>query len=245
MEGKILDYNSQSQMGLIRGNDGNRYEFSAEEYRSQAEIRVGQTVDFEVDGKKATGVYLLKGNVATLAGAATESLSGITNSEAMSKLTQTAGSLVGQENVDKVTRALQGGIQNLPGVVVSGVAVLTLFLPSVLQIFNTPTGLISGGIGILSFLLLLGLGYLFYTGAKRTYTKILAGVTAGLMWMGLYGLLDPLRKAEEVMETARSFGAPVSEPSFFDFAQFGFYAVVAATFALLFLAFVGSYKEKA
>jgi hypothetical protein len=217
VEGKILDYNSQSRQGLIRGNDGNRYEFSADEYRSQAEIRIGQAVDFEVDGKRAVGVYLL-----------------------MNKLTQTAGSLVGQENVEKVTQALQGGVQNLPGVVVSGVTILTLFFPVV----ETNLSLIGGGIGVLSLLLLLGLGYLFYTGAKRRYTKILAGITGGLLIVGLYGLLAPLRKAEQYLGIARGLGVSVPSLSFFDFVQFGFYAVVVATIALLFLAFVGSYKSR-
>ena len=64
MEGKILDYNSETKQGLIKSSDGNRYEFVAEEYRSQTEIKIGQNVDFQAEADKATAIYLLKGELA-------------------------------------------------------------------------------------------------------------------------------------------------------------------------------------
>jgi hypothetical protein len=49
MEGIILDYSSETEIGIIRGNDAVRYEFTASEYRSKSTITVGQTVDFDID----------------------------------------------------------------------------------------------------------------------------------------------------------------------------------------------------
>lgn len=56
MEGKILDYSIEAEIGIIRGNDGVRYEFFASEYRSAQPITVGQTVDFDVDPNSNTTV---------------------------------------------------------------------------------------------------------------------------------------------------------------------------------------------
>jgi hypothetical protein len=54
MEGKILDYSIESEIGIIRGNDGIRYEFSASDYRSPSPIIVGQTVDFDLNPETNT-----------------------------------------------------------------------------------------------------------------------------------------------------------------------------------------------
>lgn len=60
MEGKILDYSIEAEIGIIRGNDGVRYEFFANEYRSTQPITVGQTVDFDVDSSnKASSIYIV------------------------------------------------------------------------------------------------------------------------------------------------------------------------------------------
>jgi hypothetical protein len=252
MEGKILDYNAEQQNGLIRGNDENRYEFNASEFRSQEPIRIGQTVDFKIDGENALDIYLLKGN--NLASAASETISGFANEENISKLSQKAREIIRQ--------SIQGDNHNPLGVDASALAIITLFLPLVKQINNSKNHLINDGIGIISLFLLLALGYLFYTGGKRVQTKVLTGIISGLLLSGIYDMFEPMRDIWKQEEAARRYLktesgkfvgglAQAIDPSytppntgFFDVAKFGFFAVILAIIALLFLAFMGSYKEK-
>ncbi|MDB9307329.1 hypothetical protein PN471_01375 [Aphanizomenon sp. CS-733/32] len=245
MEGKILDYNAQQQKGLIRGNDENRYEFNASEFRSQEPIRIGQTVHFKIDGENALDIYLLKGN---------NLISVITNEENISKLSQKAREIISQ--------SIQGDNHNPLGVGASALAIITLFLPLVKQINNSKNHLINDAIGIISLFLLLALGYLFYTGAKRIQTRVLTGIISGLLLSGIYDMFEPMRDIWKQEEAARRYLktdsgkfvgglAQAIDPSytppntgFFDVAKFGFFAVILAIIALLFLAFMGSYKEK-
>ena len=58
MKGKILDYSIQNSSGIISGEDGNRYEFTNEEWKSDKAPKTNQKVDFEADDKIAKGIYL-------------------------------------------------------------------------------------------------------------------------------------------------------------------------------------------
>ncbi|MCM0592303.1 MAG: hypothetical protein KA716_19690 [Gloeotrichia echinulata DEX184] len=62
MKGTILNYSSDTRTGLILGINEIRYEFSANEYRSESEINIGQTVDFEIDADNntVTAIYALQ-----------------------------------------------------------------------------------------------------------------------------------------------------------------------------------------
>jgi hypothetical protein len=61
MKGKILDYNTETGIGIISGNDGIRYEFLGSEYLSPSPITAGQTVDFEVDPtiNEVSSIYVI------------------------------------------------------------------------------------------------------------------------------------------------------------------------------------------
>lgn len=112
MEGKILDYNSETKQGLIKSTDGNRYEFVAEEYRSQAEIKIGQNVDFQAEAdNRATAIYLIKnelvGKAASAASAAAESFGKFINKENVDKLAQSAKSLADSEGVSKSAQSVK------------------------------------------------------------------------------------------------------------------------------------------
>jgi len=255
MEGKILDYNAEQQKGLIRGYNENRYEFNASEFRSQEPIRIGQTVDFKIDGDNALDIYLLKGN--NLAAAASETISGFANEENISKLNQKAREIISQ--------SIQRQNHNPLGVGASTLAIITLFLPSIKQINNSKTHLIDDGIGIISLFLLLALAYLFYTGGKRVQTKVLTGIISGLLLSGIYDMFQRARDLLKQEQAAQIYVSPnevwgwpwysssyrAINPSytppntgFFDIAKFGFFAVILTIIALLFLAFISSYKEK-
>ena len=57
MKGKILDYNIQNSTGIISGDDGQRYNFTNGEWKSDKSPTVNQKVDFEIDEKNAKGIY--------------------------------------------------------------------------------------------------------------------------------------------------------------------------------------------
>lgn len=58
MKGKVLDFNLQLGEGIISGNDGERYSFVSEEWKS-TDTRPAKDVevDFVIEDGKATGIY--------------------------------------------------------------------------------------------------------------------------------------------------------------------------------------------
>lgn len=60
--GRVLEFNVAASSGLISGNDGMRYAFSAQEWRSHGVLpQPGVQVDFETDGKSAFGIFAITG----------------------------------------------------------------------------------------------------------------------------------------------------------------------------------------
>ncbi|HVZ29636.1 MAG TPA: TM2 domain-containing protein [Asticcacaulis sp.] len=58
MRGKVLSFNGST--GLISGDDGQRYTFSASDLMGDtAYVPAGSTVDFEGDGGVATSIYVI------------------------------------------------------------------------------------------------------------------------------------------------------------------------------------------
>ena len=60
MKGKILDYSIQKSEGIISSDDGQRYNFSSSEWKSDKSPSANQIVDFKIDGENATEIYLDK-----------------------------------------------------------------------------------------------------------------------------------------------------------------------------------------
>jgi len=60
MRGILIHYNAQSEQGLIRAEDGNRYAFYKQDWQSERRPSVNDEVDFEIDGTVAYDIYLLK-----------------------------------------------------------------------------------------------------------------------------------------------------------------------------------------
>ena len=80
MKGKILDYSIQNSSGIISGEDGNRYEFSNTEWKSDKAPKTNQKVDFEADNKIAKGIYLESSNLDSDADAIKSKFSNVTDS---------------------------------------------------------------------------------------------------------------------------------------------------------------------
>ena len=58
MKGRILDFSIQNSSGVISGDDGERYNFVASEWKSEKSPTNNQIVDFKVEGENAVGIYL-------------------------------------------------------------------------------------------------------------------------------------------------------------------------------------------
>ncbi len=63
MKGKILDFSIQSNSGIITGDDGNRYNFSGSEWKSETPPTTGLRVDFEAEEKLALGIYVIQNDL--------------------------------------------------------------------------------------------------------------------------------------------------------------------------------------
>lgn len=62
MKGTILNFNPASREGVISGEDGNRYSFDAQEWKSAVAPAAGSQVDFSVSGATATAIYQVSSN---------------------------------------------------------------------------------------------------------------------------------------------------------------------------------------
>ncbi|WP_104961369.1 TM2 domain-containing protein [Pseudomonas sp. XWY-1] len=62
MKGTILNFNPASREGMISGEDGNRYSFDAQEWKSAVAPASGSQVDFTVSGATATAIYQVSSN---------------------------------------------------------------------------------------------------------------------------------------------------------------------------------------
>ena len=58
MKGRLLDFSIQENLGIISGDDGNRYSFAGSEWRATGTPSTGMVVDFEARGSEAVAVYL-------------------------------------------------------------------------------------------------------------------------------------------------------------------------------------------
>ena len=68
MKGQLLAFTVQQSEGYISGEDGNRYKFSAAEWKHPSAPTVGQTVDFVVANGIATEVFVVEAAPSAAAG---------------------------------------------------------------------------------------------------------------------------------------------------------------------------------
>lgn len=58
MKGKILSFDTTSRNGIISGDDGNRYNFVVDQWKSAVLPKGGSRVDFSAAGGLAEAIYL-------------------------------------------------------------------------------------------------------------------------------------------------------------------------------------------
>lgn len=63
MEGVILDFNLESRTGVVRCNQGTRYSFTLDEWKSSDLPRPGERVDFVPSADQASNLYRLQTQV--------------------------------------------------------------------------------------------------------------------------------------------------------------------------------------
>lgn len=181
MKGKILDYNFQDSKGIISGDDGNRYYFENSEWKGSVNPKIGQVVDFEINGQNAKGIYLVKTSV---------SFDGVAD-----KL----GDLNAQEKVDvvkdKLSTIKNNGIQNKFGFIVSIILAIFMFIPVARVNFgfgSIEASVIDGSLGYLAFLGVLVSAFLFYTGGKQIFTKIATGIVTLIVLLFLKDIVSTI-----------------------------------------------------
>lgn len=57
MQGQIIDFNADGNVGIISAADGGRYNFSSAEWRGRSAPTVGTTVDFAAEDGQARSIY--------------------------------------------------------------------------------------------------------------------------------------------------------------------------------------------
>ena len=57
MKGRVLDFSVQTNAGVIAADDGSRYSFTGDSWRLPTPPQVGVRVDFNPEGRAATGIY--------------------------------------------------------------------------------------------------------------------------------------------------------------------------------------------
>lgn len=63
MKGKILDFNEELKIGQILGQDGNRYKFNFEEWKSKNKnLEIDSEVDFIAKDNIANEIFSLNNN---------------------------------------------------------------------------------------------------------------------------------------------------------------------------------------
>ena len=61
MKGKILGFDAAGGTGAISGEDGQRYNFTAADFKSPAPAKAGDNVDFAAEGSNAKEIYVTAG----------------------------------------------------------------------------------------------------------------------------------------------------------------------------------------
>lgn len=222
MEGTVLDFNEHDNKGFIRGDDGKRYTFSREEFKSSSKITAGQKVDFETNGDEATGIFVL-------------SAPGMNFDGVKDKFTE----LSNNSNLKEVSNSFKGGIQNKFGLFLTFATLIALFLP----FFNVPY---VGTISIIDsewgkFLLVntLVIGALYYTGFSHSLTKIAVAVLSAVLFIFLYDVVQDINDANQIFGRKRNSGV-----SFFDWLQIGFFISLSSTMLMLFSVFTLKFKTR-
>ena len=151
MLGQILDFSIQTNSGIIRGDDGNRYQFAGSEWKDTVNPNRGMQVDFEVEGSDALGIYRAPGS----AGGGTD-LSSLLGSEKNRIVAGVLALVLGWVGAHKWYLGLYkpAKLQTIGG---ASAFILTLIIPAALS-FSYFTIILAGIFGVIGWLCWTALG---------------------------------------------------------------------------------------
>ena len=82
MRGKVLSYQDLEGTGIISGDDGKRYSFVRGDLQDGVRtVRIGADVDFQIDGDKASGIYVMGGAGSAAADSLNEAVEAFSSGE--------------------------------------------------------------------------------------------------------------------------------------------------------------------
>lgn len=227
MKGKILDYSIQESKGLISGDDGNRYEFVNNEWKEDKAPAKNQIVDFETDGNKAIGIYLVSSQA-------------FNTDNMKEKMSQIGNSDTLKNAQSNITETYKAGIQNKFGFFVSIILAFALFLPVIQIPFLGSASLIDGGWGKFSLLVVIAIAILFYSGMKHLFVKVATGIFAFIIFIQFYDLFSSLYDGGQMLNAF----SRKKDVNLFGLLEFGTFVIIPATLILLFASFKKTYTEK-
>ncbi|WP_019676383.1 hypothetical protein [Arsukibacterium perlucidum] len=221
MEGTVLHYDDTTKTGIIKNDSGDRYDFGSADWKSGGNPRIGDKVDFVASDKVASDIFIIKSTVQLNMGNVTDKLAGFQSSD------------VGQ----KISALFTHGVHNKLGFFASLAVLISLFFSVVEVPLYGSVSLIAGATGKLTFLLLIVLAILFYGGATKLYTRVLAGVALTLLFLQYYNMVSDL------MELFRYGRVGRNTPNIFALFQFGALINIIASVVLFVAAFFRPYRN--
>ena len=223
MEGTVLHFDESTKKGVVRSENGDRYDFTDGDWKSSGTPRAGAKVDFVAKDNFASEIYVISST----------SISG--------KLSEFQAS----ELWLKISALLGNGMHNKFGIIAAVAVLVSLFFPVIEIPFLGKGSLINGGTGKMLFILLIVLTTFFYGGATRLYTRILGGVILGILFIQYYDLFTGLNQANDIFGSLG--GRSRNAPNFFNLVRWGAFVNIAACVPLFFATFINRYtnNEKA
>jgi hypothetical protein len=226
MEGKILDYNLDTEEGLIRGIDEKRYEFSGKDIASQLSPKPGMEADFEInkDGR-AVSIY-------------------ITGGSRLGKSMPDLGSASGgaQKAGAYLVESLEDGVKNKLALGLCLIALISLFLPAV---GFGPIGfsIMKHNLGPILLLLLLASAGILFTGASHKAIRITVGLYTAIWAYNLYALLKEVEYfISSFAVTSDGQGPGIAE--LMKLLDYGFYIWFLSSFLLFLIAMIGDFEGR-
>jgi hypothetical protein len=161
MKGKILDFNIQNASGVISGDDGQRYNFSSSEWKSDKAPTANQIVDFTTEEDNAMGIYLVASE---------------------KKIDVDVDTIK-----DNLSSVMKDGIHNKAGVIVSLMLAFSLFFKIIDAGFLGSASFMDGIEGWILFVFILITTYLHFSGIREKFLKIASvAISAGIFIKLIY-----------------------------------------------------------
>ena len=214
MKGKILGYSVQESTGVISAEDGNRYKFFSGSWMADEIPKVGQTVDFLVDEGEAKEIYLEATSFDSIKNDMIDSIGELKKNKLFTTIVQ------------NLKNTAKNGLQHKVGFTITVMLLLAYFLPVIEIPYVGNFSLWNGDFGLFVVLLLLTLAYLYYSGAKALFIRIVTGIVLLMIFIQYNDLLSGVR------DSAIFMGGKAAAQIFINSLKIGNLIIIPLTIAL-------------